>query len=150
MKDIQLLQILAVEEVLSYVFEAIRLVVKALNYVNAQITARADAIMYLIRGAVLSLVAYQQFSLNYLSQIAAKMVREKEGQKIPLIFFTKNGGQWLENIVDSGCDAVILDWTTDIGQARSRVGDRVALQGNLDPAILLSNPKIVSAATAMF
>ena len=75
-------------------------------------------------------------SLCYMKKIVAGLIRESEGRSVPVILFTKNGGQWLESIADSGCDAVGLDWTTDIGNARARVGDKVALQGNMDPAML--------------
>ena len=71
-------------------------------------------------------------------------MREKDGERIPVIVFTKGGGLWLEDIAASGCDAVGLDWTIDIGDARRRVGDRVALQGNLDPAVLFASPEVVA------
>jgi uroporphyrinogen decarboxylase len=75
-----------------------------------------------------------------MQRIVAGLPREYAGSKIPVIIFTKQGGQWLERIADSGCDAVGLDWTTDIGDARKRIGDRVALQGNMDPAMLHASP----------
>jgi len=71
-----------------------------------------------------------------MKKIVDGLIRENEGRRVPVILFTKNGGQWLESIADTGCDAVGLDWTTDIGNARARVGDRVALQGNMDPTML--------------
>src|SRR5690606_4379990 len=64
---------------------------------------------------------------------------------IPVILFTKNGGLWLEDIAASGCDALGLDWTMNIGKARERVGDRVALQGNMDPAVLYASPGAIRA-----
>ena len=69
------------------------------------------------------------------------LTREADGRKVPVTLFTKNGGQWLEVIAATGCDGVGLDWTTDIGNARSRIGDKVALQGNMDPSILLGSPE---------
>jgi uroporphyrinogen decarboxylase len=73
------------------------------------------------------------------------LLRDHQGQRVPRIAFTKGGGQWLESIADCGCDAAGLDWTTDIGAARRRVGDRIALQGNLDPAILTTTPDAITA-----
>lgn len=92
-------------------------------------------------GGALSHNAYQEFSLRYMSQILAGLKREHGGVRIPAVVFTKGGGLWLESIANSGCDAVGLDWTTDIGEARRRIGDKVALQGNLDPFVLFASPK---------
>ena len=64
----------------------------------------------------------------------------KSTYNVPVVLFTKGGGQWLEEMADSGCDALGLDWTTDLSDARSRVGDRVALQGNIDPCVLYASP----------
>jgi uroporphyrinogen decarboxylase len=106
-------------------------------YLNAQITAGVDAIMVFDTwGGVLSPVQYRQFSLNYARLALSRITRERAGKKIPAILFTKGGGQWLEAMAASGYDALGLDWTTDIGDARARVGDLVALQGNLDPQAL--------------
>ena len=98
-------------------------------------------------GGSLSAAAYQEFSLAYLKRIIAGLKRQHEGESVPSIVFTKGGGLWLESIAASGCDGVGLDWTIDIGEARRRIGDRVALQGNLDPAILLSTPEAVHRET---
>ena len=76
------------------------------------------------------------------------LIRESDGRRVPVILFTKNGGQWLESIADSGADAVGLDWTTDIGNARARIGDRVALQGNMDPAMLYAPPERIRQEVA--
>jgi len=117
------------------------------EYLNAQIEAGADVVMLFDSwGGVLTKEAYQQFSLQYMQRIAEQLTRERDGRRIPIIFFTKNGGQWLELIAEKGCDAVGLDWTADIADARSRVGDRVALQGNLDPSILFSNSSMIEQA----
>jgi len=79
------------------------------------------------------------FSLSYMSGIVAELKREAEGQRVPVILFTKGGGQWLDRMADSGCDALGVDWTVDLGNARRLVEDRVALQGNLDPNILYAS-----------
>ncbi|WP_319242119.1 uroporphyrinogen decarboxylase [uncultured Propionivibrio sp.] len=114
-------------------------------YLNAQVEAGAQALMIFDSwGGSLSHAAYREFSLAYLRQIVEGLVREKDGERIPVIVFTKGGGLWLEDIAASGCDAVGLDWTIDIGDARRRVGDRVALQGNLDPAVLFASPEVVA------
>ena len=113
-------------------------------YLNAQIEAGAQAVMLFDTwGGMLSHAAYHEFSLAYLRRIVAGLTREREGLRVPNIIFTKGGGGWLESIAAIGCDALGLDWTVDIGTARARVGMRVALQGNLDPAILLSSPQAV-------
>jgi uroporphyrinogen decarboxylase len=118
-------------------------------YLNAQIEAGAQAVMLFDTwGGMLSQAAYHEFSLAYLRRIIAGLTREREGLRVPNIVFTKGGGGWLENIAAIGCDAVGLDWTVDIGAARARVGMRVALQGNLDPAILLSSPQVVQREAA--
>jgi uroporphyrinogen decarboxylase len=89
-------------------------------------------------GGVLADSAFREFSLAYLSQVVRRLDREHDGEAVPSIVFTKGGGAWLEAIADTGCDAVGLDWTVDIAHARARVGSRCALQGNLDPAVLLA------------
>ncbi|QDX81939.1 uroporphyrinogen decarboxylase [Denitratisoma sp. DHT3] len=116
------------------------------GYLNAQIEAGAQAVMIFDTwGGVLSHRAYQEFSLAYLQQIIEGLTKTHDGERIPSIVFTKGGGQWLEAIAAIGCDAVGLDWTTDIGAARHRVGERVALQGNLDPISLFASPAAVAA-----
>ena len=107
------------------------------SYLAAQIEAGVDAIMVFDTwGGVLNPVQYRQFSLAYAQRALAEISRPTSGPRIPAILFTKGGGQWLEDMADTGYDALGLDWTTDIGKARARVGDRVALQGNLDPQAL--------------
>ena len=117
-----------------------------LAYLNAQIESGAQAVMIFDSwGGNLSAAAYQEFSLYYMQRIFAGLIKERDGERIPSIVFTKGGGLWLESIVGIGCDAIGLDWNIDIGEARRRVGDKVALQGNLDPAVLLAAPdKIVT------
>jgi len=117
-------------------------------YLNAQIEAGAQAVMIFDTwGGALSHDAYQEFSLRYMQQILSGLKREHNGARIPNIVFTKNGGLWLEAIADIGCDAVGLDWTMDIAEARRRVGDKVALQGNLDPNVLFAPPETIIAET---
>ncbi len=114
------------------------------DYLNAQIRAGAQAVMLFDTwGGVLSDAAFREFSLAYLSQVVRQLDREHEGEPVPSIVFTKGGGAWLEAIADTGCDAVGLDWTQDIGRARSRIGHRCALQGNLDPCVLLAGDAAV-------
>jgi uroporphyrinogen decarboxylase len=111
------------------------------GYLNEQIKAGAQAVqIFDTWGGALSHNAYQEFSLRYMQQIVNGLIREHEGRKIPVILFTKGGGQWLESMADTGADALGLDWTTDIGAARRRVGDMVALQGNMDPSVLYASP----------
>ncbi|MBM95076.1 MAG: uroporphyrinogen decarboxylase [Oceanospirillaceae bacterium] len=113
-----------------------------IDYLNAQIRAGAQAVqIFDTWGGSLSDVAYQEFSLKYMKQIVDGLTRENDGAKVPVILFTKGGGQWLESMADTGADALGLDWTTDIGSARTRVGDRVALQGNMDPSVLYASPE---------
>lgn len=115
-------------------------------YLNAQIEAGAQAVMIFDSwGGALSHAAYQEFSLRYMNQILDGLKREHDGDRIPNILFTKGGGLWLESIMASGCDAIGLDWTIDIGEARRRTQDKVALQGNLDPAVLFSSPEVIAA-----
>lgn len=117
-------------------------------YLNAQIEAGAQAVMVFDSwGGVLAHDAYREFSLAYLRRIAAGLIREREGRAVPSIVFTKGGGLWLEDIADAGYDAVGLDWTVNIGKARELVGHKVALQGNLDPAILFASPDAIATQT---
>lgn len=115
-------------------------------YLNAQIESGAQAVMIFDTwGGALSHDAYREFSLNYMSRIIAGLKKEQDGRVVPNIIFTKGGGLWLESIAESGCNAVGLDWTVNIGDARRRVGDRVALQGNLDPSVLFASPDRIRA-----
>jgi uroporphyrinogen decarboxylase len=115
-------------------------------YLNAQIAAGAQAIMIFDTwGGVLTARDYREFSLAYMQQIVNALSREADGRRVPIILFTKGGGPWLESIAASGCDAVGLDWTCDLGMARQRVGDKVALQGNMDPSVLYASPARIRA-----
>ena len=114
-------------------------------YLNAQIAAGAQAVMIFDSwGGALGHAAYREFSLAYMTQIVAGLTREADGRRVPNIVFTKGGGQWLEAIADTGCDAVGLDWTTDLADARRRVGHRIALQGNFDPMALFAAPDAIA------
>ncbi|GAB4508031.1 MAG: uroporphyrinogen decarboxylase [Sulfuricaulis sp.] len=109
-------------------------------YLNAQVAAGAQALMLFDTwGGVLSPRDYRAFSLQYMEQIVRGLTREHEGRRVPVILFTKNGGQWLEAMAATGCDALGIDWTTDLGDARMRVGNSVALQGNMDPSALYAS-----------
>ncbi|MFC5510649.1 uroporphyrinogen decarboxylase [Massilia jejuensis] len=112
------------------------------RYLNAQIDAGAQAVMIFDSwGGALADGAYQEFSLRYMERVLAQLQREKDGVRIPAIVFTKGGGIWLDEMADIGADALGLDWTVNLGRARALVGERVALQGNLDPAILFAQPE---------
>ncbi|MGO1247543.1 MAG: uroporphyrinogen decarboxylase [Oceanisphaera sp.] len=107
------------------------------SYLNAQIAAGAQSLMIFDTwGGVLSKRDYHEFSLQYMAKIVDGLTRTYDGQHVPVTLFTKNGGQWLESIAATGCDGIGLDWTIDIAEAKRRVGDKVALQGNMDPSML--------------
>ena len=90
-------------------------------YLNGQIKAGAQAVqIFDTWGGALSHNAYKEFSLDYMQKIVNGLIRENEGREVPVILFTKNGGQWLEAIADTGTTALGLDWTTDIGSAQRR------------------------------
>jgi uroporphyrinogen decarboxylase len=113
-------------------------------YLNAQIEAGAQAVMIFDTwGGVLADAAFQEFSLAYAKQVISQLTRQKQGHVVPRILFTKGGGLWLEGLAASGADALGIDWQTDIGQARRRVGERVALQGNMDPMALFAPPEAI-------
>ena len=119
------------------------------GYLNAQIAAGVQAVMIFDTwGGVLTPPDYAAFSLQYMQQIVNGLTRESAGQKVPVILFTKGGCQWLEAMADTGADALGIDWSTDLGVARKRVGDRVALQGNLDPAVLYASPAVIREKVA--
>ncbi len=116
------------------------------RYLNAQVEAGAQALMIFDTwGGVLTPDGYRRWSLDPMRSIVAGLRREHEGRRVPLILFTKGGGQWLEDMAATGADALGIDWSTDLGAARRRVGDRVALQGNLDPSVLLADVDTVRA-----
>ena len=115
-------------------------------YLNAQIDAGAQAVMVFDSwGGVLAHDCFAPFSLDYTRRVVSQLTREREGRAVPRIVFTKGGGPWLETIAACGADVVGLDWTVPLSQARRRVDDRVALQGNLDPAVLFAPADVVKA-----
>jgi len=115
-------------------------------YLNAQIEAGAQAVMLFDSwGGVLADGAFQAFSLAYMQRVLKQLKREHDGQRIPCIVFTKGGGLWLEQMAAVGPDVLGLDWTVNLGAARAEVGDRVALQGNLDPNVLFAEPPQIEA-----
>ncbi len=114
-------------------------------YLNAQIEAGAQAVqIFDTWGGALSDAAFKEFSLAYSTRVLAGLKREHEGRVVPRILFTKGGGQWLESMAGSGADALGIDWTTNLGEARRRVGERVALQGNMDPMALFAPPEAIA------
>ena len=119
------------------------------NYLNAQIDAGAQAIMIFDTwGAALEPDDYKKFSLASMQRIVDGLQREKDGQKIPVILFTKGAGPMLADMIQTGCDALGVDWTTDLADARSYTGDKVALQGNLNPATLRESDEQIEKAVA--
>ena len=121
-----------------------KLSLEAIDYLNAQIAAGVQAVqIFDTWGGVLSHSAYHRFSLPYMEKIVKGLIRECRGQKVPVILFTKGSGSWLESMSNVGADALGLDWNIDIGNARAKVGDRVSLQGNLDPYILFSSRDVI-------
>lgn len=132
-----------VDHLLAIVSESVAL------YLNAQIDAGAQTVMIFDTwGGALTPDDYRRFSLKPMQRIIQSLKRENEGRKVPVILFTKNGGQWLEAMADTGADALGLDWTTDLSGARQRVGEQVALQGNLDPSVLYASPKTIREQVA--
>ena len=124
-----------------------KLAQSVVSYLNAQIEAGAQAVMIFDTwGGVLTPEAYRSFSLDYMQQIVSQLKRQHDGQTIPVTLFTKGGAQWIEATADTGCDAIGLDWTINIDEARERVGHKVALQGNLDPCTLYASPETIAQA----
>lgn len=116
------------------------------DYLNAQIEAGAQAVQIFDSwGGALSDAAYRDFSLAYMTRIIAGLIREKDGRRVPVILFTKGGGNWLDAMANSGADCLGLDWSVNLGSAHHQVGSKVALQGNMDPAILRTTPDAIRA-----
>jgi uroporphyrinogen decarboxylase len=117
-------------------------------YLNAQIAAGAQAVMVFDTwGGILTPAQFEEFSLRYMAEIVGALTREADGRIVPRIVFTKGGGAWLAKLAAIGCDALGVDWTTDLSTARALVGGKVALQGNLDPAALFAPPETLRAET---
>ena len=120
-----------------------------ISYLNAQIKAGAQSVMVFDTwGGVLSSRDYVDFSLQYMHKIVAGLIRENEGRRVPVTLFTKNAGLWIEKIAATGCDAVGIDWTIDMADAKARIGDKVALQGNMDPSMLYASPERIREEVA--
>ncbi len=118
-------------------------------YLNAQIEAGAQAVMIFDTwGGALADGTYQKFSLSYMKRVVEQLKSEHQGKRIPSIIFTKGGGLWLEEIAATGVDAVGLDWTVNMTQARARIGASCALQGNLDPVVLFANENQIRSEVA--
>lgn len=117
-----------------------------IDYLNSQIEAGADSVMIFDTwGGLLSQGSYENFSLRYMSKIVEGVHRSYQGRIIPVTLFTKGGAAWLEQIAATGCDAVGIDWTIELGEAERRVGSKVAIQGNLDPSVLYASPDVIKA-----
>ncbi|WMY92650.1 uroporphyrinogen decarboxylase [Snodgrassella communis] len=113
-------------------------------YLNEQIASGAQAVqIFDTWGGILSDAAFQEFDLLYLQQVVSGLQREADGRLVPVIVFTKGGGQWLEQLAALDVDALGVDWTVNLHQARHQVGQRVALQGNLDPLALFGQPESI-------
>ena len=121
-----------------------KLALSVIDYLNAQINGGAQVVqIFDTWGGALSHAAYKEFSLAYMQKIVSGLIKQADGRDVPVILFTKGGGHWLEAMADTGCHALGLDWTVDIGSAKARVGDKVALQGNMDPAVLRADPATI-------
>jgi uroporphyrinogen decarboxylase len=121
-----------------------KLALSVIDYLNAQILAGAQVVqIFDTWGGALSHSAYLEFSLSYMAKIVDGLIKQADGRDVPVILFTKGGGLWLEAMADTGCDCLGLDWSVDLGAAHQRVGDKVALQGNMDPAILRAKPEVI-------
>lgn len=119
------------------------------EHLNAQMRAGVQAIMIFDTwGGMLDTKHYQEYSLHYIQQIISLLIQKNKDEEIPLILFTKNGGQWLELIASSGCQAIGVDWQVNMGDARERVNRKVALQGNMDPSMLLRSPSEIEVGVA--
>lgn len=124
-----------------------KLAVAVADYLNAQIRAGAQAVQIFDSwGGALAHREYVEFSLNYMQKIVNGLIREHDGRKVPVILFTKGGGQWLPQMLTTGADAFGLDWTTSLATARQVVQGKAALQGNLDPNTLYGSPQRIRAA----
>jgi uroporphyrinogen decarboxylase len=111
---------------------------------NAQIEAGVNAVMIFDTwGGSLSAAAFRDFSLRYIGEVLSRLERAPHAERVPVVVFTKGGAPWLEQIAATGCDCVGVDWTVDLGDARRRIGAQVAIQGNIDPSVLLASPEAV-------
>lgn len=113
-------------------------------YLNAQIAAGAQAVqIFDTWGGALADGCFQEFSLRYIKQIIDGLTKVSEGEKVPVICFTKGGGLWLEEMSTIGADCIGVDWTVNLAAARRRTGDAVSLQGNMDPLVLFAGEEAI-------
>lgn len=140
------LRMLATEPL--YLHKLLNVLAKSVSaHLNAQISAGAQVVMLFDTwGGLLNTQAYETFSLYYLKQIMNTLFRTYNNKRVPVILFTKGGNRWLEQIANTGCDVVGLDWEISLNEARTRIGAKVALQGNLNPACLLDLPELIRKA----
>ncbi len=118
-------------------------------YLNAQIDSGAQAVMVFDTwGGALAPAQYREFSLDYMARIVAGVTHEREGRRVPVVLFTKGGGRWLDHMAATGADAIGVDWTTDLADARALTAGKVALQGNLDPCVLYAQPEVIRQEVA--
>ncbi len=121
-----------------------KLTAAVIDYLKAQVSAGVQTLMVFDTwGGLLSTTGYQDFSLQYMQQIVAALKAEPITRATPIVLFTKGGGQWLQSIASTGCDAIGLDWTTSLAAARQQLGNGIVLQGNMDPTVLYATPEIV-------
>lgn len=114
------------------------------EYLNAQVRAGAQALqIFDTWGGALADGCFEEFSLKYMQRIIEGLIRENDGERVPVIVFTKGGGAWLEAMSECGCDCVGVDWTVNLTKARVRTGDKVSLQGNLDPMVLFAGEEAI-------
>lgn len=114
------------------------------EYLNAQVRAGAQALqIFDTWGGALADGCFEEFSLKYMQRIIEGLIRENDGERVPVIVFTKGGGAWLEAMSECGCDCVGVDWTVNLTKARARTGDKVSLQGNLDPMVLFAGEEAI-------
>jgi len=134
-------------EVLDYLMDIVA--ETTTEYLNAQIEAGAQVVqIFDTWGAALEPDDFRRFSLASMQKIVDRLIRDKDGHKIPVILFTKGAGPLLRDLAETGCDALGVDWTTDLQTAREYVEDKVALQGNLDPATLRESPEVIRQGVA--
>jgi uroporphyrinogen decarboxylase len=119
------------------------------DYLNAQVEAGAQAVMVFDTwGGALAPAQYREFSLQYMARIVHGLTRERDGRRVPVVLFTKGGGRWLAEMAATGADALGVDWTTDLADARAQTAGKVALQGNLDPCVLYAPPAVIREEVA--
>ena len=113
-------------------------------YLSAQAAAGAQALMIFDTwGGLLGPAPFREFSLHYMTQVVDALKSDASARDLPIILFSKGAGYHLSTMADTGCAALGVDWTIDLADARDAVAGKVALQGNLDPSVLRSNPETI-------